>query len=358
MSNCLEVNLGDSVSIPMGNWFSEVDIIPLETSNISLLNEIEKIEYFHNRYYIFDRRQQAVFVFDSTGKFVYNTLSYKGRGPGQYNMIMDITINRITGNLEILDAPARRMLIYNKDGIFIRDFFLPQDLLPLGHFRSFSDDLYLFYSHDRDQDRECIFAYSALAQKVIKKMFMTNGFEGYLVKTARDAFYWKETVLLFSHTYPNNDVYQIDKNLEIEKLYSYDFGKHTFNINALPKNESPSFYRSFDVHNKEKYVFPVLKFETSEFYICFFLFNNSLFLSRHPKHLRTEHSKGEVISAKFKDGGAINPPILFDNTYLYNVIEPSWISFFMNSLFSDKQKKLLESIKEDDNPLLFKYKFK
>ena len=357
-SQALRVNLSDIQNISIDQWFSSVEIIPLETVDSSLLHECSHIEYYHERYYVFDRRQQAVFVFDTTGKFLFNTLSSIGRGPGQYVTNMGIAINRTTGNLEVLDWHARKIRIFNKDGIFINDFSFPEEIVPIREFRSLSAELYLFYVRDWKKNRECINVYDVTEQRVVKRMLMMNSYEDNFVSTSRNAFYWMDTTLCFSHTYANNDIYQIGASLDFQKLYSYDFGNKTFNSNALPKSESPQFYKSFDRDNKDRYAFPALKFESKDYHFCFFLLNDLLYISRHHKGRSGGHTKGDVVYTRFDGGGMIFPPILFAKQYLYNVIEPSWIPYMMNPLFSDCQKELLGKIKEDDNPLLLKYRYK
>ena len=357
-SESFVVNLADTLNIPMSDWFSSIEIIPLETLESSLLSECTQIEYYHQRYYIYDRRQQAVFVFDTTGKFLFNTLSSKGRGPKQYITNMGIAINRVTGNLEILDGFARTIRIFDKDGSFVKDFGFPEDILPIDEFQSLSIEHYLFYSKSSEENRESIYVYDANQQKVVKKMLMTNSYEDYFVSTASNAFYWIDSTLRFSHTYANNDVYRIDKNLDMRKLYSYDFGRKTFDVKTLPKDEDPAFYRFYDRNNKGKYVFPYIKFESNRYYFCFFSFKDLLYVSRHHKQQGTERMKNEVIYSRFSDGGMIFPPIVFDKYYLYNVIEPLWIPHMMNPLFTDQQKEILNAIPDDSNPIILKYKFK
>ena len=355
----LEVNLKDTISIPASDWFSSIDIIPLETSEHSLLYECTKIEFFNDRYYIFDFRQHAVFVFDITGKFLFNTLSSKGRGPKEYISMTDIAMNRTTGNLEILDAYAHRIVIFDKDGLYIKDIKLPEDLLPLGQFQSLSKDIYLFYSASSDENRECIYVFDAQRQKVIKKMFMLYSYENDIVKTRMNPFFWMDTIMAFSHTLPNNDIYQIDTNLNIKKLFSYNFGNNTFDASTLPKNENPSFYRSFVSTHIGKYVFPFEIFENTKYYFCFFLFNNAFYIARHQKTSDYRYFTGEVINARFNDGGMIHLPILFDNNYLYNIIEPSWLPFMVNkTLLTDRQKEMLHAIPDDNNPIILKYKLR
>jgi len=355
-----EVNIKDTLSIAASAWFSSMEIIPLETVEASLIHGCDKIEYDGQQYYIFDSQQFAVFVFDNSGKFLFSTLSSKGNGPGEYLTMTDIAINRTTGNLETLDVGSRKIFIFDKNGSYIKDLTLPRDLLPLGTFRSLSDKFYLFYSADRHEDGECIHVYAAEEQRVVNRMFwMKSSSEDHLVKTRIEPFYWIDSVMMFSQMFPNNDVYQIHADLKMKKRYSYDFGSKTFDASSLPKDEDPSYYRSFVPNNMGKYAFPFLKFENSNYLFCFFVLDNyyDFYVSRHKKSQRGEQMTAEVITAKFKDGGKIHPPMLFDNDYMYCVIEPSQIPDLMNDLLTDEQKDMLNKISENDNPLIVKYRY-
>ena len=147
-NDVIQVDITKARSIHFSDWFSCVELIPLETNDSSLIHTCNKIAYEYQRFYIHDFNQHAVFVFDSTGMFLFSTLNLKGQGPGEYVSMTDFCINPYTGSLEILDAFSSRIRVYDKDGIFIKNIILDESLLPMGKFIPLSSDLYLFDSPD------------------------------------------------------------------------------------------------------------------------------------------------------------------------------------------------------------------
>lgn len=94
-------------------------IIPLETSQESLIGEITKIKVFKDLMYILDAgNTKKLAVFDMEGNHIRN-IGTNGGGPGEYNGLTDFTINTDAQNIIILDRRLN-LLIYSSDGEFIR----------------------------------------------------------------------------------------------------------------------------------------------------------------------------------------------------------------------------------------------
>ncbi len=353
--NIIHIDVDKISSISASDWFSSMELVSLETKEQSLLNKCYKMEYYHGRYYIHDLKQHAAFVFDSIGSFLFSTLFYKGHGPQEYLSMTDLTINPSSGNMEILDSSARKIIVFSKEGKPIKSIKLPNSLMPLGNFISLPDDLYVFYSPDYTRDKNCLKVFSVKENKIIREMLPLDETTDHLVITNTTLFYWYNDSVYFSHPFSNNDVYQIDKNLNIRKLYSYDYGAYTFNYKDLPKNEDKRFYRRFDLENKERYAFTYMKYETSRFRFCFFTFKEKQYIARFDKN----NGQQQTISHKFKDEGMVLPPMLIDDQFIYNVAEPSWLPYMVNrGLLSQKDQEKIRKVKEDDNPVIIKYKLK
>ena len=68
-SEVYKVNLNDVVN-PFDEVFSKAEIIPLETSELGLLSDMQKINMVGGNLYIYDFMFQTLTVFDQTGKFI------------------------------------------------------------------------------------------------------------------------------------------------------------------------------------------------------------------------------------------------------------------------------------------------
>lgn len=75
------------------------DMIPLETNDSCLLGNIQRIIYQNNKYYILDDNH-TITIFDTTGNF-NRALNKQGRAPGEYKSIRDFVV--IGDNIWIYD---------------------------------------------------------------------------------------------------------------------------------------------------------------------------------------------------------------------------------------------------------------
>ncbi len=95
------------------------DFVLLETKEECLLQTIDKIEFFLGNFYVLDKRQATVFVFDQLGKFVRRIGSY-GSGPEEYAGISDFTIDKDNKRVIILSNQHSKLYIYDMQGTFLR----------------------------------------------------------------------------------------------------------------------------------------------------------------------------------------------------------------------------------------------
>lgn len=85
-------------------------IIPLETTNISLIGEINNLEFFENRIYILDKRySKSLHIFNIDGKFVKKTII--GKGPNEYLAPRGFTINKEKKEIVIWDMNQSKFII-------------------------------------------------------------------------------------------------------------------------------------------------------------------------------------------------------------------------------------------------------
>ena len=76
-SDIITVNLERRDKISTKDLFSDIQVIPLETTPESLIRDITQIKFFEDRYYIHDYRRSQIFVFDREGRFQF-ALNEKG----------------------------------------------------------------------------------------------------------------------------------------------------------------------------------------------------------------------------------------------------------------------------------------
>lgn len=98
--------------------------IPLETTEASLIEEINKIIVRDSVFYIFDNMRKRVLLFDYEGKFI-SSIDKLGLGPGEYTYPSDMDVDK-DGNIYVSDFQSRNIIKYKSgDG---NDF----EILPIG----------------------------------------------------------------------------------------------------------------------------------------------------------------------------------------------------------------------------------
>lgn len=91
------------------------EITAVKLSNEKLLAEASKVRFSQNYIYVFDKAGQAIFIFNNDGEYV-NSIENVGRGPGEFAKITDFTFNTIEDEIVILDNMNRKLIFYDQEG--------------------------------------------------------------------------------------------------------------------------------------------------------------------------------------------------------------------------------------------------
>ncbi|WP_294617940.1 6-bladed beta-propeller [uncultured Bacteroides sp.] len=96
----------------------DVLMIPLETTDKSLIGEVSHLIYQNDLIYIADNLSKSIFVFDLSGKLKTKIRSV-GSGPGEYVELNYFTVHG--KEMVVMDIAIRKLLFYDENGNFIRD---------------------------------------------------------------------------------------------------------------------------------------------------------------------------------------------------------------------------------------------
>ena len=152
---------------PPRNYFSDIQVIPLETTPESLIRDITQIKFFEGRYYIHDYRRSQIFVFD--GRDVSNShFNEKGDGPGQYLNLSDFAIDTARRNLVVLCAVSNALFFYDLGGKFIEKKRLPDIAGAYSSLQFQNKDTIAFFTYDYDNRLKF---YSLSKDKIIDEYF-------------------------------------------------------------------------------------------------------------------------------------------------------------------------------------------
>lgn len=345
----ITIDMNEAQQIFGYDWFSSIELVPLETNSKSLIHRYSKMINHDNNFYIFDDKQDIIFIFDAKGNFLFSSASKEGQGPGEYYGITDFDIEKSTNTIHILDPSAFKIRKYDISFNHIQDYNLTRELLPFISFTCFSEDLYIFYN--MGESNEILRVFSIQENKIIGKIGThPSNIRDIKIITEENIFREYNHNCFFTCSYPNNDLYKIDhKALDLENIVTYDFGKYTLDIEKLPREDLTS------IDMNKRFVVVIKKFQNEKNYFTFVSFKDELFVIKLDK----ENGSYDIISCKFKEGGILLPPLLIDDDCFYIITENQYLDQVVcPSLLDENSKNILANLQEDDNPVIIKYVLK
>lgn len=342
--------------IDLKEWCKSIELVQLETSPKSLIASCHKIIEHDGRYYILDLDQRAVFVFSKQGQFVFSTKDLIGKGPNEYASLVDFNINLFNDEIEILDAPSRKIKMYNLDGSFNRAILLAPELLPLGHFKPITKDTYVFYTKGGQQRDESLLFYSLKMKKIIQKTGKLPDNVHFLPTTMNVPFHQINEHVYFNYTFPSNSIYLIDKKqFDIIKILELDFGEYNFTIDDLPKKGKKDFYRKFMRDNNDKYAFIINIAENDRILFVYFLLHEKIFIAKIDKTTK----ETLICFNETNSMGQLPPANLIKDNELTYVCEPGYLRYVISEeLLDNTSKNIILNMSESDNPVIIKYTLK
>lgn len=120
----VEQAVGSGAILNLSDYASDIQYIPLETNEESVLGAIRDIAYESNKIYVRDNNN-VVKIFDNSGKYL-STINRSGRGPQEYNRIGSFRPAPQDKGVYILDN-AGDLFLYEHDGTFIEKRSLPKE---------------------------------------------------------------------------------------------------------------------------------------------------------------------------------------------------------------------------------------
>jgi hypothetical protein len=100
---------------------SKMKTIQLETTDNSLLYEIQAIEILNDKILVFNKNN--VSAFDTEGIFLFN-VGQRGQGPGEYQNITCFFVKE--KNIHLFDIAVQKILVYDEYGKFLSSASIQQ----------------------------------------------------------------------------------------------------------------------------------------------------------------------------------------------------------------------------------------
>jgi hypothetical protein len=135
-------------AIDLGQFVERVHYVQLENQPESAFTDIDKMIVNGGNMFMLDKRLEAVFCFDTTGKFRYR-IQRVGRGPGEYQELGAMWVKPAEKELWLQSFWPSKIMVYNYDGEMLREFMIrwsARDMVRVG------DDLLAGYNNSRSND--------------------------------------------------------------------------------------------------------------------------------------------------------------------------------------------------------------
>lgn len=234
-------NLDNNEKASLFDYFSHIELIPLETSDDILVGYCEDLVPYQNRYYIFDRKRAVVQIFDQDGKFI-SLIDKRGQGPGEYSPhLTSIFLNPFTDNIDITDMGC--IYSYDLTGKHIRTIPRTEDASgPYWNLISLSDNLYVCFVllfNKSNPDRYKINYYNIKENKMIHKEYEEDVFFNNYPEVPFVPPFYEYNGNYYFYRFVDNATYEVGLD-SLKKAYTWDFGKYNYDAKKLNLPNDPS----------------------------------------------------------------------------------------------------------------------
>jgi hypothetical protein len=120
----IPVDIDQNTSLPLSEIVEELTAIELELTNESLINTdyIGHIIISENEVIIADLSK--ILVFNKDGKFI-RTIGSRGQGPGEYNYIKNLAMDETNKRLFVISSGPSKIISYDMDGNYLKESVNP-----------------------------------------------------------------------------------------------------------------------------------------------------------------------------------------------------------------------------------------
>jgi hypothetical protein len=347
----------------------DLEFIALETTPISLMGEILRIEFTSDYIFITAYPSNGLLQFDRNGKFI-RIVGSRGRGPGEYLQISGFCTDQKTEKIYICSCWSYcSILEYNFIGQYIRSIDLP---LQIQGFLVYDTIGLVFQIADYSPSAAGIITgdknYSFLDYNLIitdlecnplfklKRYFMRNS----NAEFGQSAFYYFNNELHFQQ-FGVDTLYAL-KNYTHETYANYNLGKRKMDPNII-------FTRSNSIELKSKLENDIWISSIQENQDYLFIKLNLGFTDRSKYYIFNKHNLKTTLIKEDQFKNDLDGIITFWPKYIYNdSILVDYVNAFTlidayrkeslinptgkNKEYTDKLKEITNNLTETSNPVL------
>lgn len=241
---------GDGINTPFyASQFFKLQYIQLKGDDV--VGGVGKMAFCDNRYYLAERNK--IRVYDEDGNHLF-TIDNWGRAKGEYISLHSFDVNPVSGEISIFDQNGSKMLIYNREGQFTRDFAINDSLDVVRAFCVMEKGNYIFYNPGRTPGFPQIRAGAWMVDSV-------GCFMRHLVEVEEDFYYGALAPysFYFSHlgdgsislmgTEDKNLIYHIAQDGKVTPCYNI-----SFDLNISKEMRRKSYFTKEELQNENHYI--------------------------------------------------------------------------------------------------------
>ncbi len=349
----IKVNLNKQKKIKLSSFVDSIAYVPLETTENCLIGNIDKIRILNYLIFILDKRQNKIFIFNTSGNFQYS-ICHIGRGPGEYLSISDFCIDPDMKHIIIADHLTRRFIFYDLKG----KFQFTKESRYINKFCEFYKNTIIYYSDNYILDKYNLHLFNIGSGKNSNYLSINPALKDFQSGDGCQFYFNYRNQLLFKEAL-GQEIYRINNN-DPEEYLSIDFGGKNMPENYFKEN-IPLSDQLYDL-NKGRYAFHVTNFlELKE--IIYFTFDYNF------SQYSCIYNKGNTLSeygyiTNDIDFTPFGNPMFSDGSSIFSFIDaPEFLSVIDQiKEHNDNTKievlkliKISKSINISCNPILIKY---
>ena len=342
-------------SFDFGSLVDEVKLIPLETTDESLIDGIYKILVTDSNIYIHDRyKGGGIVIFDREGKFIERISN--GQGPGELLRLYDIDFDY--ENNELVAYQHSFLLFYSSSGQYLR-----RERLPFGFYNFLViPGGYIFKTLDRQdnghlgdlEDHTVLITDKDFKLESVALSYPPSdvNYGGY------HYLYNNDNSISITQKFSNTIHQYMHKTNKIEAKYILDYKKKMLPESYL-RGTAQGFENAVDQND---YYYYLGKYVGTKSHDVFYLCNNYIGLNTI---IYRDNVSGNLKGGTAPDFSFMEIPIIaFPSTssgdYLVSYYLPHKNdSQLSNSSIISKEDKLkIKDMRDDDNPVLAFFKLK
>lgn len=349
--------------IELSSFISYIDFVALETNDLCVIGEINKVLSDDGYYIIHDKDNNKIFRFDSLGHFI-NQIGVTGRGPKEYTESWDVSLDKMKKEVSVLDLSGRKIVKYKYDGSFSGK--MPVQFLFTQH--EYSDmGMVCFTYGSYNKSFPSIYGYKLVFSDELNKIsgkaikYNVDRKNSYMtlnpLRKFNDRIYYSDPF--------KNSIYLIDHN-EAYLAFIIDFGKagwdSDLDTDELNDQEIRELFDTHEYFNGDYVV--------SDRYLFFQTFGLNkpgyqVYYSLLTGRMKYGYYFNDTESSKISGLLFNAPQWLKDDGRFIATVNPYVIKSAIKDMLqhngryiSEREKSILVNAKEGDNPILVIFSIK